>query len=168
VLFLAARYARPWPILAGIVVGATANVALAVAGGSLLDRILPTELLGALVAAAFIAIGLWMLRGSSDDEDEALPVSKRGAFVATVWLFFIMEMGDKTQLATVALAAGLPNPGWVLGAAALGLIAANLPALWLGHRFADRLPRRLLRRIGAVLFITIGIGMLIAGGLTGR
>lgn len=161
VLFLAARFGRPMPILAGIVVGATANVGLAVAGGTLLDRLMPAELLGWLVAIGFVAIGLWMLRENPDDEEEAPPISNRGAFLATVWLFFIMEMGDKTQLATVALAAGLPHPAWVLAGGALGLVAANLPALWLGHRFADRIPRRLLQRIGAAMFIAIGIGMLI-------
>lgn len=161
VLFLAARFGKPWAILAGIVVGATANAALAVAGGTLLDRVMPAELLNRLVAIGFIAIGLWMLRDQDEDgQDEAPPISNQGAFLATVWLFFIMEMGDKTQLATVALAAGLPGPVWVLAGGALGLIAANLPALWLGHRFADRLPRRLLHRAGAALFIVIGIAML--------
>jgi len=162
VMLLAARFARPWPILAGIVVGATANAGLAVAGGSLLDQVMPTEVLHWLVVVGFIAIGLWMLRESEDDEEaQTSPISNRGAFLATVWLFFVMEMGDKTQLATVALAAGLPDPGWVLAGAALGLVAANLPALWLGHRFADHLPRRLLHRIGAVVFISLGFGTLI-------
>jgi len=161
-MLLAARFDRPCPILAGIVVGATANAGLAVVGGSLLDRVMPTEVLHWLVAVGFIAIGLWMLHEpEDDDEEQASPISNRGAFLATVWLFFVMEMGDKTQMATVALAAGLPDPGWVLAGAALGLVAANLPALWLGHRFADRLPQRLLHRIGAVLFISIGFGTLI-------
>ncbi|MDT8437415.1 MAG: TMEM165/GDT1 family protein [Wenzhouxiangellaceae bacterium] len=157
VLYLAARYQRPGAIFAGVLAGAAANVALAVGAAALLDRLIPEGLLDGLVALAFIAIGLWMLLRSSDEEDDnEQAMSGHGAFLAALWLFFIMEMGDKTQLATLALATGLPDPAGVFFGATLGLAGANLPALWLGHRFAARLPRTLLNRISGGLFILAG------------
>jgi len=160
VLFLAARFRKPWAVLAGLVVGALANAGVAVAGGAALDRLIPAGLLEWLIAFGFIAIGVWILFGHEHTDDEPPPATPYGAFLTTLWLFFVMEMGDKTQLATVALAAGLPAPQWVFAGAALGLASANLPALWLGHRFASRLPRALLHRLSAMLFI--GIGLMLA------
>jgi len=163
VIYLAARYRKPRAILAGILVGATANAGLAVVGGAILYRLLPPGLLDWVVAAGFVVIGLWILLGDSHEEKEvpSTSLSSHGAFFTTLWLFFIMEMGDKTQLATVALAAGLPQPLWVFVGAALGLAAANVPALWLGHRFASKLPHALLHRLSAGLFIVIGIALMI-------
>ena len=161
VIFLAARFRKPWAVLAGLVVGAAANAGVAVAGGAVLDRLVPPGFLEWMVAAGFLAIGAWMLFAHEHDDVEPPPSTSHGAFLTTLWLFFIMEMGDKTQLATVALAAGLPQPAWVFVGAALGLAAANVPALWLGHRFASRLPHALLHRLSAGLFIVIGIGLMI-------
>lgn len=161
VIFLAARFRKPWAVLAGLVLGAAANAGLAVAGGTLLDRLVPPGLLEWLVATGFLAIGTWMLLGHKHDDSEPALATARGAFLTTFWLFFVMEMGDKTQLATVALAAGLPSPQWVFAGAVLGLTAANVPALWLGHRFASTLPNALLHRLSAVLFIVIGLALVI-------
>jgi len=159
VIYLSARFRRPAAVLSGLVVGAALNAGLAVAGGALLQRLLGPAVLEWIVAAGFIAIGLWiLLRAEDEDDDEAAAASSRhGAFLTTLALFFVMEMGDKTQLATVALAAGLPEPRLVFAGATLGLIAANLPALWLGHRYASRIPRRLLNRLSGALFVLIGI-----------
>ena len=163
VIFLAARYRKPWAVLAVLVVGAAANAGVAVAAGAALDRLVPPGFLEWLVAAGFLAIGGWILfghaRNDNGDDAEAPPASSHGAFLTTLWLFFIMEMGDKTQLATVALAAGLPSAQWVFAGAALGLAAANVPALWLGHRFASRLPHALLHRLSAGVFIAIGLAL---------
>lgn len=161
VIFLAARFRKPWVVLAGLITGAAANAGLAVAGGALLDRLVPAGFLEWLVACGFVLIGAWMLLGREYDDAEPPPATMHGAFLTTVWLFFIMEMGDKTQLATVALAAGLPSMQWVFAGAALGLAAANLPALWLGHRFASRLPHALLHRLSAGLFIIIGTALMV-------
>lgn len=169
VIFLAARFRKPWAVLAGLLVGAAANAGVAVAGGAVIDRLVPPGLLEWLVAAGFLAIGAWMLFGHARDDNrddnrdatEPPPATSHGAFLTTLWLFFVMEMGDKTQLATVALAAGLPQPLWVFAGAAMGLAAANMPALWLGHRFASRLPHALLHRLSAGLFIVIGIALMI-------
>lgn len=161
VIYLAARFRRPGAVLAGLVVGAIAHAGLAVAGGALLDHLIPAGLLEWLVAVLFLAIGTWILLGHEHDDAEPPAATSHGAFATTLWLFFIMEMGDKTQLATVALAAGLPSPAWVFAGAALGLAAANVPALWLGHRFASRLPHALLHRLSAILFIVIGLVLIV-------
>jgi len=160
VIFLAARFRKPWAVLAGLLIGAAANAGVAVVGGAALERLVPPGFLEWMVAAGFLAIGAWMLFGHEHDA-EPPPATSHGAFLTTLWLFFIMEMGDKTQLATVALAAGLPSPQWVFAGAALGLAAANVPALWLGHRFASKLPHALLHRLSAGLFIVIGIALMI-------
>ncbi|MDT8408468.1 MAG: TMEM165/GDT1 family protein [Wenzhouxiangellaceae bacterium] len=159
VIYLAARFRKPWAVLGGLLVGACANAGLAVASGSLLDRLIPAGLLEIVVATGFVLIGLWMLRGQEHAEDDPPATSNHGAFLTTLWLFFVMEMGDKTQLATIALAAGLPAPEWVFAGAALGLAVANVPALWLGHRFASRLPHALLHRLSAIVFITLGLAL---------
>jgi putative Ca2+/H+ antiporter (TMEM165/GDT1 family) len=123
--------------------------------------LVPPGFLEWIVAAGFLAIGAWMLLGREHTDVEPPPATSYGAFLTTLWLFFIMEMGDKTQLATVALAAGLPSAPWVFAGAALGLAAANVPALWLGHKFASRLPHALLHRLSAGLFIIIGAALMI-------
>jgi len=162
VLMLAARFRRPGAILLGLILGSAINAGLAVVGGSLLDRWIPEYWLDLLVALAFVVIGLWMMLNcnADGDEDEAPPAAAGSAFLATLWLFVVMELGDKTQLATLGLATGLDNLAGVFAGGALGLLAANLPALWLGHRFAESLPRALLHRIGGALFILIGIVLL--------
>ena len=164
VLMLAARFRRPGAVLLGVILGSGINAGLAVAGGSLLDRAVPEYWLNLLVALAFVGIGLWMiLKSGADDEDETPPTAAGNAFLATLWLFVVMELGDKTQLATLGLATGLDNLAGVFAGGALGLLAANLPALWLGHRFAESLPRALLHRIGGALFVVIGVALLVIG-----
>lgn len=167
VLYLAARFKRPGAILAGLVVGATANVGLAVGAAELLEQILPAEQLELLVAVAFIAIGIWVLRSAvaDEEEDDVVSGSTHSAFLTSLWLFFVMEMGDKTQLATLTLATGLSDALGVFLGATLALIVANLPALWLGHRFAAKLPRALLNRISGGLFIVIGVALMIRIGV---
>lgn len=164
VLALAARFRRPGAVLLGLILGSAINAGLAVAGGLLLDRLVPEYWLNLLVTLAFIVIGLWMvLNSNADGEEETPPAAAASAFLATLWLFVVMELGDKTQLATLGLATGLDNLAGVFAGGALGLLLANLPALWLGHRFAESLPRALLHRIGGALFIVIGVGLLVIG-----
>ena len=163
VIYLSARFRQPFAVLSGLLVGAMLNVGLAVAGGALLQRLLGPSLLEWLVAGGFIAVGLWILLRKEDDDDAAAETenSRHGAFLTTASMFFLMEMGDKTQLGTVTLAAGMPDPKLVFAGATLGLVAANVPALWLGHRYASRIPRRLLNRLSGGLFVLIGIGLVI-------
>jgi len=155
-LLLAARYRRPWPIIAGILLATLLNHALAAWLGSLAAQWLTPAVLRWIVAISFIAIALWTLKPDTlDDDDGALPA--RGAFVATTIAFFIAEIGDKTQVATVLLAAKY-SPLWqVVAGTTLGMLAANVPVVALGSRFASRLPLRAARIAAALVFLGLGI-----------
>ncbi|WP_018954114.1 TMEM165/GDT1 family protein [Thioalkalivibrio sulfidiphilus] len=158
-LTLSARYRRPWPILAGVLAASLANHGLAAVGGLWLSRLLPDTLITWIVGLGFIAMALWTLRGDHHEE-HAPEISVRGAFLTTFVLFFLMEMGDKTQIATAALAANFDTVVWVVAGSTLGMLVANAPAVWLGHRYADRIPARLMNRIAAGLFLAIGLWVL--------
>lgn len=150
-LLLAARYRKPWPIIAGILVATLLNHALAAWLGALVAQWLQPEVLRWIVAGSFLAVALWTLKPDSLDEDGAL-VPAQGAFVATAVAFFIAEIGDKTQVATVLLAAKY-SPLWevVVGTTA-GMLLANVPVVLLGSRFADRLPLKAARLVAAAVF----------------
>ncbi|AWV08282.1 membrane protein [Lysobacter maris] len=152
-LMLAARFRRPWPIVAGILVATLLNHALAGWIGTLAASWLRPDVLQWIVAASFFAVALWTLKPDKLDDGEALPA--RGAFIATTIAFFIAEIGDKTQLATVLLAARY-SPLWevVLGTT-LGMLAANVPVVVLGSRFAARLPLRAARLTAATVFMAL-------------
>jgi putative Ca2+/H+ antiporter (TMEM165/GDT1 family) len=154
-LLLAARYRRPWPIVGGILVATLLNHALAGWLGALAASWLTPDVLRWVVAASFIGIALWTLKPDKLDEDEALPA--RGAFVATTIAFFIAEMGDKTQVATVLLAANY-SPLWqVVAGTTVGMLLANVPVVLLGSRFARRLPLRAARVAAALVFLVLGL-----------
>ena len=153
-LLLAARFRKPWPIVAGILVATILNHALAGWLGALLASWLTPEVLRWIVVASFLAIGLWTLKPDTLDEgDTSLPA--RGAFIATTIAFFIAEIGDKTQVATIVLAAKAPLLWPVVVGTTLGMLAANVPVVLLGSRFAKRLPLKAARIAAAVLFLAL-------------
>ena len=154
-LLLAARFRKPLPIVAGILVATLLNHALAGWVGTLVAHWLTPQVLRWVVAVSFIAIALWSLKPDTLDEDA--PVSTHGALVATVFAFFLAEMGDKTQVATVLLAARY-SPLWqvVLGTT-VGMLLANVPVVLLGSRFAQKLPLRAARIVAALLFLALAI-----------
>jgi Ca2+/H+ antiporter, TMEM165/GDT1 family len=159
-LTLSARFRRPGPVLAGVMAASIANHGMAAVGGVWISRLLPGHLVTWLVGLGFIAMALWTLRGGDEDSDDLPPVSNRGAFLTTFLLFFLMEMGDKTQIATAALAANFETVVWVVAGSTLGMLAANAPAVWIGHRYATRIPARMMRRISAGIFALIGLWVL--------
>lgn len=160
-LLLAARFRKPWPIIAGIVVATVLNHALAAWVGSLAAHWLRPEVLRWVVAASFIAVALWTLK--PDTMDEATPLAARGAFIATTIMFFIAEIGDKTQVATVLLAAKY-SPLWqVIVGTTVGMMLANVPVVLLGSRFADRLPLTAARWTAAAVFALIGLWVAVRG-----
>lgn len=160
-LLLAARFRRPGPIVAGILVATLLNHALAGWFGALVAAWLTPEVLRWVVAVSFLAIALWTLKPDAIEEDQALPA--RNAFVATTIAFFIAEIGDKTQVATVLLAAKY-QPLWeVVAGTTLGMLLANVPVVLLGSRFADRLPLRAARITAAVLFAALGAWVALRG-----
>jgi putative Ca2+/H+ antiporter (TMEM165/GDT1 family) len=154
-LLLAARFRRPWPIVGGILVATLLNHALAGGLGALVAHWLTPAILRWIVAGSFLAIALWTLRPDVLDADTQLPA--RGAFVATVIAFFIAEIGDKTQVATVLLAAKYPSLAQVVVGTTLGMLLANVPVVLLGSRFADRLPLKTARRVAAIVFLALAV-----------
>ena len=159
-LLLAARFRKPWPIIAGILVATLLNHALAAWLGQLVAAWMTPRTLRWVVAASFIGIALWTLKPDTLD-DERLPA--HGAFIATVIAFFIAEMGDKTQVATVLLAARFDSLVIVVAGTTLGMLIANVPVVALGSRFAQRLPLRAARMAAACVFLLLGAWIAIAG-----
>ncbi|HVR81088.1 MAG TPA: TMEM165/GDT1 family protein [Luteimonas sp.] len=160
-LLLAARFRKPWPIVAGILVATLLNHALAGWLGAMAAQWLTPQLLRWLVAGSFIAIALWTLKPDTlDDDGSQLPArsaSSRQALVATIIAFFLAEMGDKTQVATVLLAAKY-SPLWqVVAGTTVGMLLANVPVVVLGSRFASRLPLRAARIVAALVFLVLGL-----------
>ena len=157
-LILAARYRKPMPIVLGILVATLLNHAIAGALGAWLSSLMRPEVLNWVMAAAFIAMGLWILVPDKLDEDDvAVPKQQMGVFFATVVAFFLAEMGDKTQFATIALAAQYSDVFSVVLGTTLGMMMANAPAVYLGNRFAQRLPTKIIHIIAAIIFIAIGV-----------
>jgi putative Ca2+/H+ antiporter (TMEM165/GDT1 family) len=156
-LILAAKYRRPWPIGLGILTATLANHALAGAAGALVSQWLSPQVLKWMVAGSFLAVAAWTLVPDKVDEEGAEQGAGRGVFVATLVAFFLAEMGDKTQVATVVLAAQY-RPLWeVVAGTTVGMLLANVPVVWLGARFAQRLPLRAARIAAAVLFAALAV-----------
>ena len=164
-LVLAARYRKPWPIIAGILVATVLNHALAAWFGSLVSGWISPEVLRWGVVLSFAAVAAWALVPDKLDEDEVKP-PRFGAFVATLIAFFIVEIGDKTQVATVVLAAQY-SPLWqVIAGTTLGMAVANVPVVLLGSRFAAKLPLKAARYAAAAIFAALAVWVAV-GGLPG-
>lgn len=157
-LLLAARFRRPLPIVMGILVATLANHALAGFVGAQVAGWLTPEILRVLLGVAFLAMAVWML--VPDRIDDTVDLTVRGVFVTTVIAFFLAETGDKTQIATVMLAAQYPALIAVVAGTTLGMMIANVPAVLLGERIAHRMPVRTLHALAAGLFLLLGLGVL--------
>lgn len=158
-LVLAAQFRKPWPIMAGILVATLLNHALASYAGSFITAYISAEILKWLLAATFIGFGLWIL---IPDKDEGFKEKHNwGPFLTTTVAFFFAEMGDKTQLATVALGAKFSAPLWVTFGTTLGMLGADGLAVFFGHKFTDKIPMTLIHRIASALFILFGVGILL-------
>ena len=161
---LAARLRKPWPIIGGILVATIVNHALAGWIGTLLAGwIAPSTLLW-IVGLSFIAFGFWALH--PDSLDASPRMHPAGAFVTSFIAFFLAEMGDKTQFATIALAARYHSLGIVLLGSTIGMMLANVPAVWIGEKLALKLPLKTIRLIAAALFMLVG-ALTIYAALTG-
>ncbi|WP_280156254.1 TMEM165/GDT1 family protein [Piscinibacter sp. XHJ-5] len=160
-LVLAARFRKPWPIVAGILAATLINHALASALGAWLVSVTGPQLMRWILGIGFIAMALWTLVPDRFDEDDAPPRSSRGVFVTTLVAFFIAEMGDKTQIATVALAAREQAMWGVVAGTTLGMMIANVPAVLLGDRLSGRLPIAWMHRGAALVFALLGVATLL-------
>jgi putative Ca2+/H+ antiporter (TMEM165/GDT1 family) len=156
---LAAKFRKPVPIIIGILVATIANHAFAGALGSWVTSLLSPEILRWVLGLSFIGMALWTLIPDKFDEDEAR-LAKYGVFGTTLIAFFLAEMGDKTQVATIALAAQYQAFFWVVAGTTLGMMIANVPAVLLGERIAHRMPVRLVHAIAAAIFAILGIATL--------
>jgi Ca2+/H+ antiporter, TMEM165/GDT1 family len=154
-LMLAARYRRPWSILAGVLTATLANHAVAGIVGVRLGRFLTPTRLDAVVGLSMVAMALWALKPDTLEEGSET-TGRRGAYLATVVAFFIAEIGDKTQIATVALAAAYSNLAAVVAGTTAGMMLANAPAVFLGKAFADRLPLKAIHYVASGLFLVLG------------
>jgi putative Ca2+/H+ antiporter (TMEM165/GDT1 family) len=159
-LVLALRYRAPLAISLGILAATTANHALASLLGLVAANFLTPEMLRWILAISFIGMALWSLK---PDRLEGEPTAGRslGAFLGTTIAFFLVEIGDKTQLATVALAARYHSVALVTMGTTLGMMIANVPVVLAGQMMGERVPLKLVRRIAALMFLVLGIAALI-------
>ena len=166
---LAARYRRPVPIIAGILAATIVNHAIAGAVGRMLVRALGPSVLRVALAVSFLAMAVWVLIPDRLADGESRAPQRFGIFGTTVIAFFLAEMGDKTQVATIALAAKYASFYAVVAGTTLGMMLANVPAVLISDRLAGRLPIRLVHTIAALIFAALAIAVLWngTGGLLG-
>ena len=155
-LILAARFRRPIPIMVGILAATLANHAFAGALGAWITSIVGDDVLRWILGASFIVMGGWMLVPDKIEAD-ADERPRLGVFGTTLIAFFLAEMGDKTQIATVALAAKYASFYWVVLGTTLGMMIANAPAVLVGDKFAGKLPLKLIHGIAAAVFVVLGV-----------
>ncbi len=161
-LVLAARFRKPWPIVLGILVATLANHALAGAVGAWVTTVVGPQVLRWGLGLSFIAMAVWMLIPDRLDDDGSEGAPRFGVFGTTLIAFFLAEMGDKTQVATVMLAARYSAYGWVVAGTTLGMMLANAPVVWLGERITRRVPIRAVHMVSAVIFLALGLIALFA------
>jgi putative Ca2+/H+ antiporter (TMEM165/GDT1 family) len=162
-LVLAARFRQPWPIVWGILVATLANHALAGGLGTWVTHWMGPEVLRWVLGASFLAMAAWMLVPDKLDDDDADVKPKFGVFGTTVIAFFLAEMGDKTQIATVMLAAEYRSWLWVVAGTTLGMMLANAPVVWFGERITRLVPLTWVHRISAAVFVVLGMLVLFGG-----
>lgn len=159
-LVLAARFRKPWPIILGILVATLANHFLAGAVGTFIARQFGPEVMRWALGLSFVAMAVWMMVPDELDDGKERE-SRFGVFGTTLIAFFLVEMGDKTQIATVALAAKYDALVAVVMGTTIGMMIANVPAVLLGNVAAEKLPVKLVHGIAAAIFAVLGIAMLL-------
>src|SRR5574344_1216471 len=164
-LVLAARFRRPWPIVWGILLATVLNHALAGAVGAWVVQWLGPDAMRWVLGLSFIAMAVWMLVPDKlDDEDGVREHPGWGVLMTTTVAFFLAEMGDKTQVATVMLAAQYQAFFWVVAGTTLGMLLANAPVVWWGDKLVRKLPIRWVHGISALIFLVLGVLALWGGG----
>ena len=168
-LVLAAKYRKPLPIILGILVATLVNHALAGAAGAWISAQVGPQVMRWVLGLSFIAMAVWTLIPDKydDDDDAQATTSKLGVFGATLVAFFLLEMGDKTQIATVALAAKFDSLVGVVAGTTLGMMLANVPAVLLGEVAAKKLPMHIVHRVAAAIFFVLGVTVLLGYGQLG-
>jgi putative Ca2+/H+ antiporter (TMEM165/GDT1 family) len=162
-LVLAARHKKPWPIVAGIAVATLVNHAIAGAVGAWLTKVIGPDAMRWILGISFIAMAVWILVPDKLDNDTSASRKVGGVFLTTTVLFFLVEIGDKTQIATVALAARFDSLLAVVMGTTIGMVVANAPVAFLGEALARRLPVRAVHLVAAIVFAALGVGVLVVG-----
>ena len=161
---LAARFKKPLPIVAGILVATLLNHGMAGALGAWITATLSPEILRWVLAASFLGMAVWTLIPDKIEEEETQVAQRFGVFGATLITFFLAEMGDKTQIATVAMAAHYPDPLLVVMGTTLGMLIADVPAVFAGDKLASKIPMKLVHAIAAAIFALLGVATLLGAG----
>ena len=161
---LAARFKKPLPIILGILVATIVNHGLAGALGAWITASISPEILRWVLGASFIAMAVWTLIPDKIEEEETQIAKRFGVFGATLITFFLAEMGDKTQIATVAMAAHYATPLLVVIGTTLGMLIADVPAVFVGDKLANKIPMKLVHSIAAAVFAILGVATLLGAG----
>ena len=161
---LAARFKKPLPIIAGILLATLVNHGLAGALGAWITTLVSPEILRWVLGLSFIGMAVWTMIPDEIEEEETKAARRFGVFGATFITFFLAEMGDKTQLATVAMAAHYATPVPVVIGTTLGMLIADVPAVFVGDRLASRIPMKLVHAVAAAIFALLGAATLLGAG----
>ncbi|GAB3752379.1 TMEM165/GDT1 family protein [Lysobacter olei] len=161
---LAARFKKPLPIIAGILVATIINHGLAGALGAWITASVSPEVLRWVLGLSFLGMAVWTMIPDEIEEEETKVAKRFGVFGATLITFFLAEMGDKTQVATVAMAAHYATPLLVVIGTTLGMLIADVPAVFVGDKLASKIPRKLVHTIAAGIFALLGVATLLGAG----
>lgn len=161
---LAARFKKPMPIILGILAATVVNHGLAGALGAWITSTIRPEILRWILGASFIGMAIWTLIPDKIEEEETQIAQRFGVFGATLITFFLAEMGDKTQIATIAMAAHYADPMLVVIGTTLGMLIADVPAVFVGDKLATRIPMKLVHTIAAAIFAVLGALTLLGAG----
>lgn len=155
-LILAARFRKPWPIVLGIFVATIINHTIAGALGAWITTVVGPDVLRWVLGGSFVVMAAWMLVPDTMDDEETSDAPRFGVFGTTVVAFFLAEMGDKTQIATVMLAAQYNAWAWVVAGTTLGMMLADAPVVWLGEKITKLVPIRVVHVVSAAIFAVLG------------
>jgi len=161
---LAARFKKPVPIILGILVATIVNHGLAGALGAWITSAVSPEVLRWVLGLSFLGMAIWTMIPDKIEEEETRVARRFGVFGATLITFFLAEMGDKTQIATVAMAAHYTSPLLVVTGTTLGMLIADVPAVFVGDKLANKIPMRLVHFIAAAIFALMGTATLLGAG----
>lgn len=161
---LAARFKKPLPIIAGILCATILNHGIAGVLGAWITASVSPEILRWILGASFIGMAVWTLIPDKIEEGETQVAKQFGVFGATFITFFLAEMGDKTQIATIALAANYASAIMVVIGTTLGMLIADVPAVFVGDRMAKKIPMKLVHSIAAAIFGILGMATLLGAG----
>ena len=161
---LAARFKKPLPIILGIFVATAFNHGIAGALGAWITTAVSPQVMRWALGLSFLGMAIWTLFPDKIEKDESKVAQRFGVFGATLVTFFLAEMGDKTQLATVAMAAHYQTPLLVVIGTTLGMLIADVPAVFIGERLAAKVPMRLVHAVAAAIFVLLGLATLLGAG----